>query len=485
MLFCVECSQKCPATKGRFYPNVSDCRSRWAFTSRKRSTMPLMSSLRKGSVAVNGKQSSGHPRVFMKSQDPLPVLRYAYYAFIWSIPFEDVLVEMGIVGEDFSPVKMFVIVFMMIALLQPGLCFRRPPKAFWYFVAYLLVFLFLGILLESEFQRRVIGDFLRYIQLLSLFWICFNLMRHERVVRGTLLTLAISCTALAVLQLLGITSRGEEGRIVAGAGGPGALAGVLSMGLLALMGLAHTWKGMNRKVRWLAWSGFGVLAIAIVSTGARGPLAALTVGFLAFLLQGRSLRSKLKVGLIVLLGIGFLVGVSYQIEMVRARWEKTLVEGKLSQREKIWPAAWQMVQERPLAGWGPISAPYELYERLPGSVTYLFWKSRKVVPHNLVLEILMSTGLLGAVPFFAALWLCWRAAWRAREGIQGVLPMAMLLCLLVSSMNGPMLSRKLFWVVLAYVLASGSFVDLPRLPKLMIRPYRLVRHGSTMHPVSP
>jgi O-antigen ligase len=443
-----------------------------------------MLSLGKGAMAVNGKQASGHSRVFMKSQDPLPAVRYAYYAFIFSIPFEDVLTEMGIVAEDFSPVKMVAIVFMMVALLQPGLCFRRPPKAFWYFAAYLLVRVFLGVGLESEFQRRVIGDFLRHVQLLSLLWICFNLMRYERVAKGTLLMLATSCTALAVLQLLGITSRvAAQGRMAAGAGVPHVLAGTLSLGLLALMGLAYSWRGMDRKVRWLAWSGFGVLAIAIVYTGSRGPVAALTVGLLVFLLQGRGLKSKLKFGLIVLLGIGSLMWASYQLESIRARWESTFAEGKLSLREKIWPEAWQMFLERPLAGWGPISYPYWLKDRLPWQVTYHFKEA--VGPHNLVFEIVLATGLLGAVPFFAALWLCLRAAWRARDGIQGVLPMAMLLCLLTTSMNTPWVGKKLFWVVLAYALASSSYVDRPRLPKPMARRYRLVRHRSTMHPLSP
>lgn len=435
-------------------------------------------------MAVNGKQFSEHSRGFLKFQDPLPVLRYAYYMFILSIPFEDVLVEMGVVAEDFSPIKMTAIVFMMFASLQPGLCFRRPPKAFWYFAVYVLVLICLGIQLESELQIRVIKGSFQYGQWLILLWICYNLMRYERVVRGTLLMLATSCTALAVLQVLGITSRIEGDRVIAGTGTPHLLGTILSLGLLALMGLAYSWKGMGRRVRWLAWSGFGVLVMAIVTTGSRGAVVALAVGLSVFVLQGMSLISKLKVGLIVLLGIGGLVGVSYQIDTVRGRWEKTFIEGKLAKREMIWPEAWKMVQERPLTGWGPMNG-YELYGRLPGQARYLFKKRGSVPPHNLALEILMATGLLGAVPFFAALWLCFRAAWRARAGIQGVLPMAMLLCLLTMSMNTPLIGKKVFWVVLAYALASSSYVALPRLPKPMTRRYRPVRHASAMRPLSP
>ena len=38
---------------------------------------------------------------------------------------------------------------------------------------------------------------------------------------------------------------------------------------------------------------------------------------------------------------------------------------------------------------------------------------------------------------------------------KGVLPLSMLLCLLINSLKGTFLSSKLFWIVLAYALASA------------------------------
>jgi hypothetical protein len=413
----------------------------------------------------------------MRSQGLLRIVRYAYYAFIFSFPFEEILVDLGIGTGNFSPPKLIGYIFVVVALLQPHLCFRRPPKAFWYFVAYLLVFVFLGVLLESEFQGRVVVQFFRFCQLLILFWISYNLMRYEKVVKGTFLMLATSCTLLAILQMLGITSRiiGQD-RIAAAAGNPNTLSAVLSLGLLALIGLAYSRKERDTKVRWLAWLSFGVLIIAIVATGSRGPVVALAVGFSIFLLKGRSLVSILKAGLIVLLGIGSLIWASYHVEPVRERWEKTFVEGNMAKREQIFPAAWEMFQEKPLTGWGPIRNNYELGARLGEKRVRRLDTDGQRDAHNLYLSILTETGLLGAVPFFIALWLCWRAAWRARDSIQGVLPMAMLACLLVINLTGTWHDRKLFWVVPAYALASSSYVAVPILAKPVTRRYRLVRH---------
>jgi O-antigen ligase len=406
----------------------------------------------------------------------MPVVRYVYYAFIFSIPFEEVLVDAGIGTSSFSAPRMVGYLLVVAASLQPALSFRRPPKAVWYLLTYLLVIIFLGVLLESEqYRRAVIGQFLKFGQMLILFWISHNMMRYERVVKGTLMTLAASTTVLAVLQIVGVTSRVIAQDRIAAAGGanPNTISAVLALGLLALLGLAYSRRETDRKVHWLTWFGFGILVIAIVHTGSRGPVVALAAGLLIFLLKGRSLISKLKTGLIVLLALGSLVWASYQVEGVRARWEQTLVEGSLAKREKIFPRAWAMFKEKPLIGWGPISSLYELRDRMPLD------PEKMLLPldtHNLYLTILTATGLLGAVPFFATLWLCGRAAWRARDSLQGVLPMAMLACLLTINMAATWHNRKLFWVVLAYALASSSYVALPRLLKPVKRQYRLVRH---------
>jgi O-antigen ligase len=411
----------------------------------------------------------------MESRRPMFAVRCLYYAFVFVIPFEDVLLEAGIGTGSFTPTKMIGYLLVMSALLQPSLCFRRPPKAFWYFAAYMLVYLVLTAQVESQFHRPAIARLVKLAQMLILLWISSNIMRYDRAIKGTLLAIATSTTVLSVLQVLGITSRViTQERITAAGGSTNAFAGVLVLGLLALLGVAYSRKDLNKKLRWLAWLGFGSLAMAIVGTGSRGPMVALAAGLLIFLLKGESLLSKLKTGLILIVALGAFLWASFQVEALRVRWESTLIEGKMSKRETLFPAAWQMFKEKPLAGWGPIRYRYHLGDRMPKEAFY----GRDVTqtdPHNLYLVILTETGLLGAVPFFAALWLCGRAAWRARDSIQGVLPLAMLVCLLTINMTASGYNRKLFWIVLAYALASGSYVALPRLLKPVTQRYQLVR----------
>jgi O-antigen ligase len=124
-------------------------------------------------------------------------------------------------------------------------------------------------------------------------------------------------------------------------------------------------------------------------------------------------------------------------------------EGNLAKREQIIPNALRMFLDRPILGWGAENE-YELQKRMP----QLYRDSRDT--HNLVLHVLTTSGLLGSVPFFAALWLAVRAAWRSRRGPLGSLPLAVLMGLLAGNMSGNYIAFKLQWIVLALAFASNT-----------------------------
>src|SRR5262249_28429224 len=142
------------------------------------------------------------------------------------------------------------------------------------------------------------------------------------------------------------------------------IATVLSLGALALVGLAYANQASSKRLKLLLWLCFGFLAAAIVSTGSRGPMLGLLAGMLTIGLGGKTLKQKLRLAVVAVFIVSALVWASYNYEPVRVRWERSLFEGTLARRERILPVAWEMVKERPLAGWGPVYHYYELGFRL-------------------------------------------------------------------------------------------------------------------------
>jgi len=393
-------------------------------------------------------RSVGRASALLELSQPSSILLYSYYAFIFAIPYE----TLGF--EAFSLSKFFGYLLVVLAISQPRVCFRRRPKALWYFLIYLCGYAILGLLQETEYVNASASHLFTMVQLVVLFWISYNLLQNERVCKGTLLTLAVSCFSLAVLNALEITSR-ELGsrtlRISTLGEDPNSSAAVLSLGLLAFLGLAYGRRKTDKKVRFFVGFVFIFLAASIIQTGSRGALIALLTGLLILGLKRGTLVVKLKVGMAVSLAIVILIGFSYQYEPVRERWEQTLTEGNLSSRDEIFLLSWGMFLEKPLFGWGPEKFYYELGYR------YNSPKGRKG-PHNSYLYVLLATGLVGAIFFFMGMWDCTRAAWKARKGPQNVLPIAMLSCVLIVDLSLVWHSTKLHWVVLAYALASASQV---------------------------
>ena len=163
-----------------------------------------------------------------------------------------------------------------------------------------------------------------------------------------------------MLQVTGIASHrwtgGRIERVTALGFHPNNLARILITGLLALIGLTYGRARAFLRPAYLVWGIFALMGVALVQTGSRGGLIALCAGLAAFVTRGGGVLTKLRNALGILLVVAFLLWVASQSEIMRARFERTLEEGDLARREQIYPSAWGMFQERPLAV-GAESAP--------------------------------------------------------------------------------------------------------------------------------
>jgi O-antigen ligase len=178
------------------------------------------------------------------------------------------------------------------------------------------------------------------------------------------------------------------------------------------------------------------------------------VGIALLIIRNGTWEVKLKIASVAILAIGFLTVTALSDDVMRTRLERSLYQGETAGRDKIHANAWAMFFEKPVLGWGPVYNQIELGSRLGRSIRD---------PHSLYLSVLTEAGLVGAALFFGGLALLARAAWQARAQIEGALPMAMLSCLLIFNVAGSWQNRKLFWLTLAYVLASAwSFRETSR-----------------------
>jgi O-antigen ligase len=382
------------------------------------------------------------------------MLQGGLFLLVASIPFE--------YPERTIPLEIPTItgaVFLLLTLLHPRKCYGRLPGAVLWFALYLLVFL-LSMIAGGSHTGDAISEFVVILQGILVLLAAGNLMQEERVATRAMVTLVAACAARAALPLLGLartTSTVWTGgeRVSALGQNANSAAMILAAGMVALIGLAYGYRARGWLRLFLAGALGALLGFAILETGSRGGLAALLGGVLIFAFAADTLRTRLRNATIATIAVALLIYGTLHLPVMKNRLEDSMRTGNMAGRELLYPTLWGMFLEKPALGWGPATNTYELALRIGER------EREHRAAHNIVLELLTASGLFGAIPFLAGMWLCARSAWRARRGSHGVLPLALVCSVFISNMSGDWIASKLIWVVLAYGLASSAWEAVP------------------------
>ena len=377
------------------------------------------------------------------------IVKGMFYLYVFWLPFESPIRTI-----DFDMTTLLGFAFIAASFLTPRVCYGRIPGAMWWFGAYLYVCGLVFVLGTGDYAQEVREYVLRVGQILVIFWAGANLMRDERTAKMALYVLIVACVGLAAMQLTGLGSEatnlgGGVRRATVLGQHPNRTARLLAAGVLALIGLAYGRPQSAFRARMLIWPVAGMLVFAMVRTGSRGALLSLCLGLWIFSLTGPRLSTKIKsaaLSVIAILAIGWL---AMESPLMRKRFEMA-ESGDLAKREEIFPTAVQLFREKPMLGWGVIANQYEMGLRLPEHAT-----SRRDT-HNILLEVFTTTGVVGATFFLVGFALCGLAAWRARKGPAGILPLAMFASLFVGNMSGNYLSFKVYWVMMSFAVGSAA-----------------------------
>jgi O-antigen ligase len=382
---------------------------------------------------------------------------------VFTIPFETIDLEALRGASTLS--RLAGLLFFSICFLYPKVSFRRPPQALWWFAGYASVSALSGLFIPEQLVGELIADLQTFVQLLVLCWIGSTLLQEEKFARHTLLTFSIATLLVATGLLLGLPgfSQTQEGRLSVAGANPNAFAIPMALGTQALIGfgIEQIRRNIWMRVTFVALSLFPLAAM--VYTGSRVGIIAFLAGVAIYALPYRSSKRKMTAILVVTIAVVSVVYIVVNDQSILSRLESSYNTGDTAGRDKLFAASREMISEKPLWGWGPIVWNYEL-----GAREGKGFKTRGA--HNLVLDLLLQGGLLGAMPCLIGFGLCVRAAWTARVRNLGLLPLVWLITMLIANMSGSWLGTKSTWVVLTLSLASGAFtVKQYKRENLMIR----------------
>lgn len=201
-----------------------------------------------------------------------------------------------------------------------------------------------------------------------------------------------------------------DGRLQGGGGDPNYLAG----GLIPAIAFAGALLGNVRGslARWALLAGAGILAVGLAATQSRAGLVAVVVALAAALVVYRRRRLFLVA---VIAAMASLAGMWFATNP--GAWERTTsFDDGGAGRSELWQVAWKMSGDHPVVGVGlnNFRTRSSEYVREPGSLSDVaLITERPRVVHNLYLELLAETGVIGLVIYVGAVLACMLAAVQA------------------------------------------------------------------------
>jgi O-antigen ligase len=388
-----------------------------------------------------------------------PAVYWTLLFFIFVFPFEAVDLSDYIPGSSsiarLTGMLFIGCYFYKKSRARTGQLFPPLPGALKWFLIYGGVIALRGVFETegSSSSEHVIGILFTLAQLLVFFWLSAELMSEEKIAMGTLRAYALASCLLALAIFLGLDISKDigEGRVeVLGenaniTGQHFALAGLILIGLE----LNDKSKRFRQKIL-LPLFGLFILA-GLISLGSRAALSSFIIGCTIYLMPHMRSRRFLRHLGLALVGIAAVLYLAARNPDFVQRWEEFYYERESAGRDEIYAASLDMFAEKPFFGWSPQTAFLELGRRVG-------WPNGRDT-HNTFLDLVLGVGFFGAIPFLVGLGLCGWAAWRARAGALGILPIALLIAQLASNMTHTYVMWKPQWLVLSVGIAAAAAMD--------------------------
>jgi O-antigen ligase len=331
-------------------------------------------------------------------------------------------------------------------------------------------------------------EVVRYGSNLLLFLTVSNLAQRRPWLEYIVLALFLSATIAALIGILtfgnpillsadqrvALRPQIQQGRAFSTLGHPNLNGQFSTLALLILVGV---WAQLpfNRKKAVLT-AGLELILVNLLLTGSRGALAGFGFGLaVIWFLVDRRKRARLSLWAVALAVPGILV---FAVGAYSERWGKLVqrllssldtsqIIEELSLRPDLWQVAWQAFLSSPLWGVGPLNLSHYFYRSgtVLGRINQEYL--RLLQAHNLYLQFLAATGILGMLALATVFFSLLRRGCRAIRSSQSLLrrgvtigAVAALTSILVTGLVQTVLGKgwstwQMFFVVLALLASAG------------------------------
>lgn len=347
----------------------------------------------------------------------------------------------------FTPPKLIAI-FYFLSILSGGLTTELggSKRPFFSLVAFYAILLASTLLLSNDpliFAPKLLAILLNIVLLWAL--LRHNMLDPTALYKGIIAaSLTTGLTAIAVLADYGVEVDSDS-RVTMFGENTNIFGTRLAIASAVLLCIAMERPNLKLPFFLSACGLAAICAIGTLKTGSRVSTLSVAASTLVVFTTWSNLTPR-KFLTIVAIGLAGVQTLAFlgDTSAIR-RWQRTMTEGHLSGRDLIWEDLTRNLFDSPIFGSG-----LSVLKTRFSSFTS---------PHNVPLEVYLTTGIVGSFLFAYFLVFVYSSAWRAAKRFRWKLPLVLTIPLTGQLLSGQVIDSKILYLVQAYIL---TFSLVPR-----------------------
>jgi O-antigen ligase len=288
-------------------------------------------------------------------------------------------------------------------------------------------------------------------QCIILFWGVSNHLRGQRTaIYRTLLFFMFGAMMEGVLFYLGIGVEFDGGRLSILGANENDVGIRMALAIMVLLSFVFENPFQWNKKRYFLLAGLTLLLPVLALTGSRTSLIILTIGILILtvFIQMANLWRKIVFLIVSAAGIFALVLYFAQFDTLKQRVDNSIYNDDTAGRTYIWQQVLPIFYDSPIVGVGMTgyaSKVIPIFGTFGGGV----YRS----PHNVYMEILCYTGIVGLVLYLLFMARLLKVSWSFYKKRHYLLPAVILVMILVMMFAGQGLYNKSLYYIYAVIVA--------------------------------
>lgn len=351
----------------------------------------------------------------------------------------------------FSIVKLVGVLYMAAVMLMPKGFFVLPRKFKPIYIPLVLFLLFLTIMNLiniNDVSSKWFNTGMYQWTLMLLILVNHERMRPLTLTRG-MLAFAMGALLMSLLYILGVGVETDGGRVSIFGENQNAIG--IRMAIAIIVILYHIVSNPIKLGQWrfLLLAATIPMMILLIDTGSRLALISILSMLLALVFSIRIRNGIARLFYIALVAGVFgatIYGVSTS-DIMSSRIEATIETKHLSGRDVIWESLIPIIAENPVVGVGETG-----YTEYVGKGI-----ARHKSPHNVILELMCYTGIVGTLIYLTFIFMMVRGAFFTFRNTRNFLPVLLFIPVFGLMMAGQAINTKTMWCIYAYI--SGTYVS--------------------------